>query len=53
MKIGLQLNGRRDEAVSRANELVACGADGLFTFEGPHDVFLPLTLAATGAEPCP
>ncbi|MGY1984022.1 LLM class flavin-dependent oxidoreductase, partial [Nocardia gipuzkoensis] len=40
-----------DEAVSRAVELVACGADGLFTFEGPHDVFLPLTLAATGAEP--
>ncbi|WP_227980371.1 TIGR03617 family F420-dependent LLM class oxidoreductase [Nocardia spumae] len=51
MKVDLQLNGRPDEAVSRATELIACGADGLFTFEGPHDVFLPLTLAATGAEP--
>ena len=51
MKVDLQLNGRPDEAVSRAAELIACGADGLFTFEGPHDVFLPLTLAATGAEP--
>ncbi|WP_280299500.1 MULTISPECIES: TIGR03617 family F420-dependent LLM class oxidoreductase [Mycobacteriales] len=51
MKVDLQLDGRPDEAASRAAELIACGADGLFTFEGPHDVFLPLTLAATGAEP--
>lgn len=27
------------------------GADAELVFEGPHDVFLPLTLAATGAEP--
>ncbi|WP_063000827.1 TIGR03617 family F420-dependent LLM class oxidoreductase [Nocardia mikamii] len=51
MKVDLQLNGRPDEAAARAAELIACGADGLFTFEGAHDVFLPLTLAAIGAEP--
>ncbi len=34
----------------RADALAATGVDGLFTFEGPHDVFLPLALAAeTGA----
>ncbi|MFD5177210.1 TIGR03617 family F420-dependent LLM class oxidoreductase [Nocardia sp. NPDC058379] len=46
MKVDLQLDGRPDNAAARAAELAACGADGLFTFEGPHDVFLPLTLAA-------
>lgn len=30
----------------RAEELAATGVDGLFTFEGPHDVFLPLAIAA-------
>lgn len=30
----------------RAEELAATGVDGLFTFEGPHDVFLPLAVAA-------
>ena len=35
----------------RADELAATGVDGLFTFEGPHDVFLPLALAgATGCD---
>ncbi|RMH74895.1 MAG: LLM class flavin-dependent oxidoreductase, partial [Actinomyces sp.] len=33
-------------AASRARELAACGVDGLFTFEGPHDVFFPLVAAA-------
>ncbi|MEV6219125.1 TIGR03617 family F420-dependent LLM class oxidoreductase [Nocardia sp. NPDC051833] len=46
LQVDLQLDGRPDNAAARAAELVACGADGLFTFEGPHDVFLPLTLAA-------
>ena len=31
---------------SRAEALAAAGVDGIFTFEGPHDVFLPLILAA-------
>lgn len=32
---------------ARAEALAATGVDGLFTFEGPHDVFLPLALAAS------
>jgi len=39
------------EVARRAEELAATGVDGLFTFEGPHDVFLPLALAAaTGCD---
>ncbi|MGW0157702.1 TIGR03617 family F420-dependent LLM class oxidoreductase [Mycobacterium sp. NPDC003323] len=34
-------------AVERAQELRDAGASGVFTFEGPHDVFTPLTLAST------
>jgi probable F420-dependent oxidoreductase len=44
--LDLQLDGRPDQALERAQELAAAGADGLFTFEGPHDVFLPLAAAA-------
>ena len=35
-----------NEVASRAEALAAAGVDGIFTFEGPHDVFLPLILAA-------
>ena len=35
------------DAVERARALRDAGAAGVFTFEGPHDVFAPLTLAAT------
>src|SRR6188472_3045583 len=35
-----------DRSFERARELVDAGAAGLFTFEGPHDVFLPLAAAA-------
>jgi probable F420-dependent oxidoreductase len=35
-----------DAVEARAEALAATGVDGLFTFEGPHDVFLPLALAA-------
>ena len=34
----------------RARELEALGYDGAFTFEGPHDPFLPLLLAAEHSE---
>ena len=34
-------------AVERATALREAGATGVFTFEGPHDVFTPLTLAST------
>lgn len=33
-------------AIERAEALRDAGASGVFTFEGPHDVFTPLTLAA-------
>jgi len=34
------------DAGERARALRDAGASGVFTFEGPHDVFTPLTLAA-------
>ncbi|WP_288813801.1 TIGR03617 family F420-dependent LLM class oxidoreductase [uncultured Gordonia sp.] len=33
------------DAVDRARALKEAGASGVFTFEGPHDVFTPLALA--------
>ena len=35
------------DAIDRARALRDAGATGVFTFEGPHDVFTPLTLAST------
>src|SRR5574341_2209507 len=35
-----------NEVPAEARELEALGYDGAFTFEGPHDPFFPLTLAA-------
>ncbi len=46
MLLDLQLDVPPERAAERARELVAAGAAGLFTFEGPHDVFLPLAAAA-------
>lgn len=34
------------DTVRRAEELREAGASGVFTFEGPHDVFTPLVLAS-------
>ena len=46
MKVFTALYGLTD-AAERARELRDAGASGVATFEGPHDVFAPLTLAAT------
>ena len=46
MKVLTALFGPSD-AVERARVLREAGAAGVFTFEGPHDVFAPLTLAST------
>ena len=46
MKILTALFGPAD-AVDRARALREAGAAGVFTFEGPHDVFAPLTLASS------
>ena len=45
MKIDTMLAGLED-APAHARRLEALGVDGAFTFEGPHDVFAPLILAA-------
>lgn len=46
MKVETQLVGALSEAVDQARALADVGFDGVFTFEGPHDVFHPLVLAA-------
>jgi probable F420-dependent oxidoreductase len=46
MLLDVQLDARPDRARERARELTEAGAAGLFTFEGPHDVFLPLAAVA-------
>ncbi len=51
MKVDALLLAPPPELRHRADELAATGVDGLFTFEGPNDVFLPLALAAeTGCD---
>ena len=52
MKVHLQIDGSPTGAASSAADIAATGADGLFTFEGQHDVFFPLLIAAdtTGLE---
>ena len=50
MLLDLQLDARPDRVSTRAADLVAAGAAGLFTFEGPHDVFLPLAAVAGRVE---
>ena len=47
MLLDIQLDARPDSAAARAAELATTGVEGLFTFEGPHDVFFPLVAAAT------
>ena len=43
--LGLAGVGTAD-AARRSRQLADLGADGVFTFEGPHDVFFPLVAAA-------
>jgi probable F420-dependent oxidoreductase len=45
MRIDTMLSGL-EGAADHARRLEELGADGAFTFEGPHDVFTPLILAA-------
>ncbi|MGD1255209.1 TIGR03617 family F420-dependent LLM class oxidoreductase [Mycobacterium seoulense] len=46
MKVHLQVDGSPVDAAASAADIAATGADGLFTFEGQHDVFFPLIVAA-------
>lgn len=51
MKVDLSIgmSGPLD-AAPRARDLVAAGADGLFSFENAHDVFFPLVLASQAVQ---
>ena len=46
MKVHLQVDAAPDAVADDAVQLAGLGADGAFTFEGQHDVFLPLVVAA-------
>ncbi len=50
MQLDIQLDARPDAVGARARALASTGVDGLFTFEGPHDVFVPLAVAAPEVE---
>jgi probable F420-dependent oxidoreductase len=49
MKVDTMLSGL-GEAGEQARFLEGLGVDGVFTFEGPHDVFTPLVLAAVSTR---
>lgn len=46
MKLDVLLGGELADVPGRVAELSAVGVDGLFTYEGPRDVFFPLVSAA-------
>jgi probable F420-dependent oxidoreductase len=46
LPVDVQLMAPPTEVADRARALAATGVAGLFTFEGPNDVFIPLVLAA-------
>jgi len=46
MKIDTTLLGDLGESGASASRLESLGYDGVYTFEGPHDPFFPLALAA-------
>ena len=50
MQIDTLLLAPPDQVQAKAEAIAATGVDGMFTFEGPHDVFLPLTLAAAATD---
>ncbi len=50
LPIDVWLGGSALEAGTRAAQLRALGVDGVFTFEGPNDVFFPLVAATRVPE---
>lgn len=49
LAVDVALTGPLADAGRRAAHLADLGVDGVFTFEGAHDVFAPLVLAAAAA----
>jgi probable F420-dependent oxidoreductase len=50
VRVHLQIDGHPAEAARSAARVAQLGAEGLFTFEGPHDVFFPLVVAARDTD---
>ncbi|WP_024804290.1 TIGR03617 family F420-dependent LLM class oxidoreductase [Nocardia sp. BMG51109] len=50
MKVHLQVEGSPSRVHDSVREIAAAGADGMFSFEGPHDVFFPLVAAAGACD---
>lgn len=50
MKIHLQVDGSPLKVCESAREIAELGADGAFSFEGQHDVFFPLVIAANETD---
>jgi probable F420-dependent oxidoreductase len=50
MRVDAGLTDKLPAVAERARHLESLGYDGAFTFEGPHDPFLPLLLAAEHTE---
>jgi probable F420-dependent oxidoreductase len=46
VKVHLQVEGAPDKVRESARQLADLGVDGVFSFEGQHDVFFPLVVAA-------
>ncbi len=50
MKLDTHLNAPIEDAAERARLYEGLGLDGVFTFEGPDDPFLPLAVAAQATD---
>ena len=50
MKVHLQVDGAPATILERIRDIENTGADGMFTFEGQHDVFFPLVIAARESD---
>ncbi len=50
MKVDTLLLANGRDAVDQARHVEAAGIDGVFTFEGPFDPFVPLTMTAAGTD---
>lgn len=50
MRVHLQVDGAPDKAATSARQIAETGADGAFSFEGKHDVFFPLLVAAAETD---
>ena len=50
MRVHLQVDGDPAKVSESIRQIADAGADGLFSFEGPHDVLFPLLVAARESE---